>query len=127
MNLFPLKRIYLQKNLSIRKKENAKKFKLKIYPHDWVFNFIEGDGKTFTFGINYFECEFYKFYKTQGAEDFMPIICISDYVKARPYRYGLKLTQTIRNGAPMCDFRYLKNGNISRGWSIDNLLEYKNK
>jgi len=83
--------IFTEESLN-EKKESAKKSKLKKYPEDWVFDFIEGDGKTFTFGINYSECGVYKFYKSQEASHFMPIICLSDYAQARVYRYGLKRT-----------------------------------
>ena len=106
-------------------KENAKISKLRKYPGDWVFDFVEGDGETFTYGRDYFECGVYKFYKSQGAEHFMPIVCISDFAQARAYGYGLKRTQTIGNGAPICDFRYIKDGSTARVWPPDNLPELK--
>lgn len=106
-------------------KENAEKSKLRKYPGDWVFDFIESDGETFAFGIDYFECGVYKFYKSQGLEDFMPFICISDFAKAQAYGYVLKRTQTIGNGAPICDFRYSEGEDAPRGWPPDNLPEFK--
>jgi hypothetical protein len=106
-------------------RETAKISKLKKYPGSWVYDFIEGDGKTFTFGIDYTECGVYKFYKSQGAERFMPIVCIADYAAARSYGYGLTRTQTIGNGAEVCDFRYLKKGSTPRAWPPDNLPEFK--
>ena len=110
-----------------REKEHAKTTKLRKYPDDWVFDFIESNDKTFTFGVDYTECGVYKLYKSQGAEHFMPIVCIADYARAREYGYGLKRTQTIGNGAPLCDFRYIKDGKTSRAWPPDNLLEFKRK
>jgi len=106
-------------------KERAKNSKLKKYPGGWVSDFIEGDGKTFTFGVDYTECGVYKFYKSQEAERFMPIVCIADYAQARSYGYGLTRTQTIGNGADICDFRYLKNGSTPRAWPPDKLPEFK--
>jgi len=108
-------------------KERANDSKSRQYPGDWVFDFIKGDGKTFTFGIDYSECGVYKFYKSQGAEDFMPLVCIADYAQARAYGYGLKRTQSIGNGDDVCDFRYLKNGTTPRAWPPDNLQEFKMK
>ncbi len=108
------------------KKELAKISKLRTYPGDWVFDFIQGDEKTFTYGIDYSECGVYKFFKSQGANHFMPIVCIADYAKARAYGYGLKRTQSIGNGADICDFRYVKNGITPRAWPPDNLPEFKN-
>jgi len=110
-----------------QEKENAKNSKLHKYPGDWVFDFVEGDGKTFTFGIDYFECGVHKFYKSQNAEHFMPIVCIADFAQAQAYGHGLKRTQTIGNGAPLCDFRYIKNGITPRAWPPDNLPEFKKK
>jgi hypothetical protein len=110
-----------------KEKENAKKSKLRRYPDDWVFDFVEGDGKNFDFGVDYSECGVYKFYKSQGLEHLMPIICVSDFAKARAYGYGLSRTQTIGNGAPYCDFRYIKSGKSPRGWPLESLPEYKKK
>lgn len=106
-------------------KERADESKLRKYQDDWVFDFVEGDGKTFTFGVDYSECGVYKFYKSQGAEHFMPLVCIADYAKARCYGYGLKRTQSIGNGADICDFRYIKDGTTPRAWPPDNLPEFK--
>ncbi len=111
----------------IQQKESAKSSKLRKYNGDWVYDFIEGDDKTFTFGIDYSECGVFKFYKSQGAEHFMPIVCISDFAQAQAYGYGLKRTQTIGNGAPLCDFRYVKNGSTPRAWPPDHLPEFKKK
>ena len=108
-----------------REKERGKNSKLRKYQGDWVFDFVEGDGKTFTFGVDYTECGVFKLYKSQGAEHFMPIVCIADFARAREYGYGLKRTQTIGNGASICDFRYIKDGNTPRAWPPDNLEEFK--
>jgi hypothetical protein len=122
----PKEDIFTEKFLT-KEKENAKKSKLTKYSGDWVFDFVEGDGSKFTFGINYLECGVYKFYKSQDLEHFMPIICVSDFAKAQTHGYGFSRTQTIGNGAPLCDFRYKKGGKTPRGWPLENLPEYKKK
>jgi hypothetical protein len=108
-------------------KESAKISKLRKYPNDWVFDFVEGDGETFTWGIDFSECAVYKFYKSQGMEHLMPIMCIADFEDARVHGYGLTRTQNIGNGAPICDFRYNKDGTTLKAWPPDNLPEFKNK
>jgi len=110
-----------------QEKERAKNSKLRKYPGDWVFDFIQGDSKSFTYGINYLECGVYKFYKSQGLEHLMPLVCIADFALAQTNGYGLKRTQNIGNGAPICDFRYIKDGKTPRAWPPDNLPEFKNK
>lgn len=108
-------------------KESAKISKLRKYPDDWVYDFVEGDGETFTWGIDFSECAVYKFYKSQGLEHLMPIMCIADFEDARVHGYGLTRTQNIGNGAPICDFRFNKEGTTPRAWPPDNLPEFKNK
>ena len=108
-------------------KEAAKISKLRKYPGDWVYDFVEGDGETFTWGMDYSECAVYKFYKSQGMEHLMPIVCIADFEDARIHGYGLTRTQNIGNGATICDFRFNKNGTTPRAWPPDNLPEFKNK
>ncbi len=116
------------KEFLVKEKEHAKNSKVRKYPGDWVLDFVESDGKTFSFGIDYSECGVYKFYKNQRAEHLMPIVCIADYAQAQTYGYGLKRTQTIGNGAPICDFRFIKDGITPRAWPPDNLKEFrKNK
>lgn len=110
-----------------QEKERAKNSKTRKYLGDWVFDFVESDGKTFTFGIDYFECGVHKLFKSQGLEHLMPIVCIADFAQAQAYGYGLTRTQTIGNGAPLCDFRYIKNGSSPRAWPPDNLPEFINK
>jgi len=108
-----------------QQRERAEISKARKYPGDWVSDFVEGDGKTFTWGVNYSECGVHKFYKSQGLEHLMPIVCIADFAMARQYGYGLKRTQTRAHGAPMCVFRYIKDGNTPRSWPPDNLPEFK--
>jgi hypothetical protein len=122
----PVDDIFSEKFMN-QEKERAKISKLHKNPFDWVFDFVEGDGITFTYGINYFECGVYKFYKSQGLEHLMPIVCIADFALAHAYGYGLKRTQTIGNGAPLCDFRYIKDGSTPRAWPPDKLPEFKKK
>lgn len=106
-------------------KSLAKKSKKKDYPYDFVQKIIEGDGKTFDFGINVFECAIHKTFKKFGAEKYMPIICSTDYAIPHLYGFGFTRTQTLGNGAPMCDIRYMRNGTTPRGWPPDHLEEYK--
>ncbi len=108
-------------------KEEAKKSKLRKYPDDWVYDFVEGDGETFTWGMDYSECAVHKLYKSQGMEHTIPIVCIADFENARIQGYGLTRTQNIGNGAPICDFRFSKDGTTPKAWPPDNLPEFKTK
>jgi hypothetical protein len=108
-------------------RENANESMLRKYPEDWVYEFVDGDGKTFDFGINYTECGIYKFFKKNKAEHLVTLMCITDYANAQAHGYGLKRTQTIAAGDPLCDFRFIKKGSSPRGWPLENLKKMNMK
>ncbi len=110
-----------------KEKERAKDSKTRKYAGDWVYDFIESDDKTFTFGTDFHECGVHKFYKSQGLEHLMPIICVADFAQARAHGYGLFRSQTIGNGAPICDFRYVKDGDAPPAWPLEDLPEFQKK
>ena len=125
--------ILLSKNLMFQKesievlKSAGKISQLRRYPEDWVYELVDGDGKTFDYGINFIECGICKFFKKQNAERFIPFMCMFDFVAARVSEYGFKRTQTLWYGASYCDFRYSKEGNTIRGWPLENLPEFRKK
>jgi len=106
-------------------KRQTEKTQLREYPAGWVNEFVEGDGANFDFGLDIVECGICKFYKEQGAEEYIPYLCLGDYPQFRAFGIGMKRTQTIGNGAQKCDFRFKKGGKASRGWPPDNLEEFK--
>jgi hypothetical protein len=103
----------------------AKTSQLKKYPDDFVMEFVEGDGKTFDYGYNFTECAVYKFFKKLGLEKYTPFMCLADFTQGNVYGFGFARTQTIGNGAPICDHRFLKSGKTPRAWSPDKLQEFK--
>ena len=105
----------------------AKNSQLKKYPDDFVMKFIEGDGKTFDYGYTFTECGIYKFFKKLGAEKYVPFMCLGDFAQANVYGFRFTRTQTIGNGDPICDHRFLKDGFTPRAWPPDDLQEFKMK
>ena len=103
----------------------AEKSQKKDYPGDWVFTFIEGDGETFDYGLNFTECGVHKIFKKLGAEKYVPFPCLSDFVDANVSGFGFSRTQTLGNGDAICDHRYIKNASTQRAWPPDNIQEYK--
>ena len=106
-------------------KSLAKTLQQKKYPDDFVMEFVEGDGKTFDYGYRFTECGIHKVFKKLGAEKYVPFLCLTDFVQANVYGFGFTRTQTIGNGDPICDHRFLKNGKTPRAWPPDNLKEFK--
>ena len=88
----------------------------RVYPADWVFSFVEGDGDEFDWGIDYTECGIVKFFRAQGAEELAPYMCLADYPMSEAFDTGLIRNTTIAGGAERCDFRFKRGREISPDW-----------
>jgi hypothetical protein len=108
------------RTVEINRAEETKSGK---YPGDWVSEYIEGDGKTFDFGIDFTECAICKFLEPHDALRYVPIFCLGDYATYRAFGIGFRRTQTIAHGASWCDFRFKKNWETPRGWPTEELAE----
>ena len=86
------------------------------YPGDWVFTFVEGDGRDFDYGIDCTECALYKFFHEQNADEFTPFMCLPDFPTSKAMGTGLVRTMTIAEGADRCDFRYKRGREVREGW-----------
>jgi hypothetical protein len=80
------------------------------YPDGWVAVFVEGDGKTFDYGVDYLECGICKFLASQGAPELAPYLCVADIHYSEAFGWGLQRTQTLAEGHGRCDFRFKKGG-----------------
>jgi len=76
------------------------------YPQDFVFSYIQGDGKEFDFGIDYTECAIVNFFRAQGADEFTRYVCLYDFLNSQLTGTGLIRTKTLAEGADKCDFRF---------------------
>ena len=86
------------------------------YPQDYVYKFVEGDGATFDYGYDFFECASEKFYRQQGALEFLPFYCFLDFPKCERVGLGLRRTTTLGEGGAVCDFRFLEGGRVAQMW-----------
>ncbi len=75
----------------------------------FVFDFIEGDGKEFDWGVDYHQCAIKEFATLVGAEPLAPYICRSDNALSNAFGWGLKRTKTLALDGDYCDFRFRKN------------------
>lgn len=116
---------YFQEDYKNYLKIFAKNLQKKVYPDDWVMEFVDGEGKDFDFGLNISECGVVKFFRKLRAEKFVPFICLSDYAEGQVSVFGFERTQTIGNGDPICNHRFIKNGITPRAWPPYHLQEYK--
>jgi len=91
-----------------RLREAVTETQKRRYPGNWVAEFVEGDGKTFDYGLDIKECGICKYYHAQGADELAPYLCLSDYVVSEVFDRGLVRSKTLAEGADVCDFRYKK-------------------
>jgi hypothetical protein len=86
-------------------KREARKSQRHLYPNDFVYHYIEGNGNDFDFGVDYTECAIQKFYHAQDADEFTPYLCRVDYPISEALGLGLVRTGTLAEGSPRCDVR----------------------
>ncbi len=96
--------------MAIRIRKLALESQKKPYPMGYVFDFIEGDGHTFDYGIYYHECASCKFLQQQGAFELTKYICTADIHYSNMFHWGLQRTTTLAEGQDRCDFRFKKGG-----------------
>lgn len=99
-----------------RAEKQAKWTQQSPYPGDWLNAIVEGDGRTFDWGIDITECGMVKFFHAQGADELTPYLCDLDYVMAEAAGVGLSRTKTLAWGCDSCDFRWTIPGDTIAAW-----------
>ncbi|NHJ19686.1 MAG: hypothetical protein EAX91_01995 [Candidatus Lokiarchaeota archaeon] len=105
-------------------KKLTQETQLRVYPDDWVMEFVEGDGKKFEWGWDITECGVQKAYKKLGDEKYLPLICLGDYYEAEGLGFGFSRDKTLGFGAPLCTHRFVKNSKTPSAWPPDDLEEF---
>ncbi|PID84927.1 MAG: hypothetical protein CSB13_10660 [Chloroflexi bacterium] len=94
------------------------------YPYSWENNFLEAEGQDFDLGLDVTKCGIVKLFKEHDMENYVPYACLLDYCMFKSFGLGFERTQTIGNGAPLCDFRFKKVGETAPGWPPETLQEF---
>ncbi|MCP4135830.1 MAG: L-2-amino-thiazoline-4-carboxylic acid hydrolase [bacterium] len=110
--------------ISEMKKQNDKSL-LRKYKEDFVVENIKATGQDFDFGYNYTECALHKLFINNNKSHYLQYVCLGDYAMFKSYGISFFRTQTIGNGAPICDFRFKKKAVTFKGWPPENLDEWK--
>lgn len=88
-------------------KIGAERSQKREFDNDWIYEYVEPcDKDSFALGIDYTKCPVVDFFKAHGKERYLPYICANDYPIFKEMGISLLRTQTIGNGAPICDFRF---------------------
>jgi hypothetical protein len=90
--------------------ERAQESQLHPLSRGYIFAHIQGDGKTFDFGVDYHRCATLNFLREQGAAEIAPYLCALDYYSSEMLGWGLTRTSTLAEGGKVCDFRFKKGG-----------------
>ena len=78
----------------------------RIYPGDWVYEFVEGDGQDFEMGLDCTECGAIKYLEREGAPELAQYLCWVDYPQFAAMGLRFERTETIAHGGQRCDFRF---------------------
>ena len=97
----------------------AKWTQKREYPANWVATFVPGDGKEFDYGYNYTECGLVKYFRSQGAPESAPYVCLNDFLKSAAIGSGLRRAKTLAQGDEVCDFRYKKGRPVVQDWDTE--------
>jgi len=105
-------------------KKLTEETQMKLYPDDWVMDFVEGDGNSFEWGWDVKECGVQKVFKKLGDEKYLPFICLGDHYEAEGLGFGFSRTKAIGFGAPICTHRFVKNYKTPCAWPPYELEEF---
>jgi hypothetical protein len=93
------------------------------YPEDWLYYFVQGDGVSFDYGVDYQECAICKYFKSQNAFELARYLCLGDYPISQQYETGLVRSTTLANGGTVCDFRYQSGRQPNIEWMPEFLIK----
>ncbi|RJP65286.1 MAG: hypothetical protein C4532_18000 [Candidatus Abyssobacteria bacterium SURF_17] len=118
---------YFRKSTIEKWRLTAKESSLRKFPADWVFEFVEG-GEDYLFGYDIKECGIHKFWRSQGLEEFVPYLCLTDWAKWKSVGIAVERSKTLANGHELCDFRYCrKEKECPSGWPPESNPEWTGK
>jgi hypothetical protein len=87
-------------------KKRAKVSQERRIPGNVVGYYVEGQEGEFDCGIDIIECPIANFFRTQGASEFAPYVCLYDFPASKLSGTGLVRTMTLAEGAEKCDDRF---------------------
>lgn len=86
------------------------------YPDDTVIAWVDGDGRTFDWGLDISGCSIVKYHNAHGTDELVPYLCEIDYVLAEMMGYELRRTKTCAWGCDKCDFRFVLGRSTTAPW-----------
>lgn len=97
-------------------KKYAASTQQQYFAEGGLLEYVEGDGVTFDWGLNYLECPTLKFYRAQGADELTPWVCFTDFPFSKANRSGLERTMILATGGAKCDLRWKRGRDTLYSW-----------
>ncbi len=94
----------------LARRRDAAESQTKAAPNEFVFEFLDGDGKELDYGYDVTSCAICHLYAKHDATDLVPYLCALDDKISAAQDSGLRRTGAIALGAHRCDFRYKAGG-----------------
>lgn len=112
----PVRRSMGRSTTKERAQAKVRWFAENHYPDNWVYEFVDGDGQGFDFGLDVTQCALVNYLHAQGADELTPYLCDLDYVTFAALGVGLTRTKTLAWGCDRCDFRVTNPGKTTSTW-----------
>lgn len=106
-----LGRLYMSRLWRQRTAKKAVASQKQVYPDNFVYEVVDGNGHDFEWGIDYLECGIVKFFNSQSADEFTPYMCYVDHLMFPAMGIDLERSGTIAHGCSHCDFRFKRQSN----------------
>ncbi|WP_371803105.1 L-2-amino-thiazoline-4-carboxylic acid hydrolase [Candidatus Lokiarchaeum ossiferum] len=126
----PFKKKFQKSIFSYAQKEQMKQIATRpsceIHPMDWKMTYEEEDPNDKNYSIIYSECGIVKFWKAENLQEFIPYMCLTDFIKWDNADLNVSRQFTLGNGGPYCDFHFHGFGTSGyRGWPPEKAEEWK--
>ena len=82
----------------------------------WVWQYVEGDGVEFDYGMDFSQCYTHNLYHSLGANEFTPFYCYLDFITYRTPGWSFHREETLSEGHAKCSFRFKQGGVTHKGW-----------
>lgn len=120
---FPPEQRLREAELMRRRRQRAARSQKQLFPEDYVYTFVEGDGQRFDYGYDFHQCATDLLFRALGAAEFTPYFCFLDFPKCELAGLGLTRTTTLAEGHACCDFRFQLGARAQREWPPPFLIQ----
>lgn len=86
------------------------------YEFGWQTRFIDGDQRTFVWGVDYTTCGICTLFHQYHAEEFLPYLCFLDLPSYEARGVGIVRSKTLALGGDCCNFRFNLRGESRLEW-----------